>query len=49
MACSFAEAAKKPMAQPFVVSNKPGVTSSIGFSDVARAAPDGYKVSVLTA
>ena len=49
MARSFAEAAKKHMPQPFVVSNKPGATGSIGFSDVARAAPDGYKVSVLTA
>ena len=49
MARSFAEAAKKHMAQPFVVTNKPGATGSIGFSDVARAAPDGYKVSVLTA
>lgn len=49
MARSFAEAAKKHMAQPFVVNNKPGPTGSIGFSDVARAAPDGYKVSVLKA
>ena len=49
MARSFAEAAKKHMAQPFIVNNKPGATGSIGFSDVARAAPDGYKVSVLTA
>ena len=49
MARSFAEAAKKHMAQPFVVTNKPGATGSIGFSEVARAAPDGYKVSVLTA
>ena len=49
MARSFAEAAKKHMPQPFVVSNKPGATGSIGFSDVARAAPDGYKVAVLTA
>ena len=49
MARSFAEAAKKHMPQPFVVTNKPGATGSIGFSDVARAAPDGYKVSVLTA
>ena len=49
MARSFAEAAKKHMAQLFVVNNKPGATGSIGFSDVARAAPDGYKVSLLTA
>ena len=49
MARSFAEAAKKHMSQPMVVTNKPGATGSIGFSDVARATPDGYKVAVLTA
>ena len=49
MARAFAEAAKKYSTQPLVVINKPGATGSIGFSDVARATPDGYKVSVLTA
>lgn len=49
MARAFAEAAKKHLSQPFVVSNKPGATGSIGFAEVARAAPDGYKVAVLTA
>ena len=49
MTRAFAEAAKKHLAQPFVVNNKPGATGSIGFSEVARASPDGYKVAVLTA
>ncbi len=49
MTRSFAEAAKKHLPQPFIVNNKPGATGSIGFSDVARASPDGYKVAVLTA
>lgn len=49
MARSFADAAKKHLPQPIIVNNKPGATGSIGFADVARAAPDGYKVSVLTA
>ena len=49
MARAFAEAAKKHLSQPMVISNKPGATGSIGFAEVARAVPDGYKVSVLTA
>ena len=49
MTRSFAEAARKHMSQPMIVSNKPGATGSIGFTEVARAAPDGYKVAVLTA
>ena len=49
MARSFAEAAKKHMSQPMIVTNKPGATGAIGFSEVARATPDGYKVGVLTA
>lgn len=49
MARAFADAAKRHSSQPLVITNKPGATGSIGFSDVARATPDGYKVSVLTA
>ena len=49
MARAFAEAAKKHLNQSMVVTNKPGATGSIGFTEVAKAAPDGYKVSVLTA
>ena len=49
MTRAFAEAAKKHLTQPFIVNNKPGATGSIGFSEVARASPDGYKVAVLTA
>lgn len=49
MSRAFAEAAKKHLPQPIVVNNKPGATGSIGFGEVARAAPDGYKMGVLTA
>ena len=49
MARAFGDAAKRHSSQPLVITNKPGATGSIGFSDVARATPDGYKVSVLTA
>ena len=49
MARAFAEAARKHLNQSIVITNKPGATGSIGFTDVAKAAPDGYKVSVLTA
>lgn len=49
LARAFAEASKKHVAKGMIVSNKPGATGSIGFSDVARATPDGYKVAMLTA
>lgn len=49
MSRAFAEAAKKHLPQPIIVNNKPGATGSIGFGEVARAAPDGYKIGVLTA
>ena len=47
MARIFAEAAKKHVPQPFVVSNKPGASGGIGMTDVQRSAPDGYKIGVL--
>lgn len=47
MARLFAETAKKYMAQPIVVSNKPGASGGIGMTEVQRSAPDGYKVGVL--
>lgn len=48
LARAFAEAAKKQMGQSMVVTNKPGATGSIGFGDVARSKPDGYKIGMLT-
>jgi tripartite-type tricarboxylate transporter receptor subunit TctC len=49
VARAFAETAKKHMSQPVVVTDRPGATGSIGFGEVARGTPDGYKVAVLTA
>lgn len=49
MARAFAKAAKKHVNQSVVVTHKPGAAGSIGFTEVAMAVPDGYKVSVLTA
>lgn len=48
MARAFTEAARKHFPQPIVVVNKPGAASSIGFTDVATAKPDGYKMGVIT-
>ncbi len=47
MARNFADAARKHLPQPFVVTNKPGVSGGLGMGEVQRAAPDGYKVVVL--
>lgn len=47
MARLYAEAAKKLVPQPFVVSNKPGASGGIGMTEVARALPDGYKIGVI--
>lgn len=47
MARVFADTAKKYVPQPFVISNKPGVSGGIGMTEVQRAAPDGYKMAVL--
>lgn len=47
MARNYAEVARKYLSQPIVVTNKPGVSGGLGMGEVVRAAPDGYKVSVL--
>jgi len=47
MTRTFTDVARKYIAQPLVVSNKPGASGGIGMGEVQRAAPDGYKVSVL--
>lgn len=47
MARLFAEAAKKNVPQPFIVTNKPGAGGGIGMTEAQRATPDGYKIGVL--
>lgn len=47
MTRTFTDFARKHSAQPLVVTNKPGAGGGIGMGEVQRAAPDGYKVSVL--
>ncbi|MFJ1257000.1 tripartite tricarboxylate transporter substrate binding protein [Cupriavidus sp. CuC1] len=36
------------MGQPFVVENKPGASGNLGAEQVARAAPDGYMLLLVT-
>lgn len=48
VARTFAEAARTHFAQPIVVVNKPGAADSIGFTDVALAKKDGYKMGVIS-
>jgi tripartite-type tricarboxylate transporter receptor subunit TctC len=48
MARAFADASRKHFAQPFIIVNKPGASSAIGFGDVANSKPDGYKVGVMS-
>lgn len=33
--------------QPFVVVNKPGAAGSVGFTSIAKAAPDGYTIGLI--
>lgn len=46
---AIAEAVRPPLlAQPTVVINKPGASGSIGWSYVANAQPDGYRLVLMT-
>jgi tripartite-type tricarboxylate transporter receptor subunit TctC len=48
LARAFADNARKHLAQPFVINNKPGASGVIGWSDVVNAKPDGYKLALMT-
>jgi tripartite-type tricarboxylate transporter receptor subunit TctC len=48
LARAFASTAQKYFpAQPFVIVNKPGASGAIGFNEVIRAKPDGYKIAMI--
>src|SRR5688572_6941376 len=45
---AIAEELKASLNQPFVMENRPGAGSVIGTAEVARAAPDGYTLVMLS-
>jgi len=47
MARLFADASKKNIPQPLIVTNKPGAGGGIGMTEAQRAPADGYKIGVL--
>jgi len=47
MARLFADASKKNIPQPLIVTNKPGAGGGIGMTEAQRAPSDGYKIGVL--
>ncbi|MDQ6212672.1 tripartite tricarboxylate transporter substrate binding protein [Achromobacter insolitus] len=48
MARAFSKAAAKVLPQGIVIVNKPGAAGVIGWQEVIRAKPDGYKVALTT-
>ena len=45
----FTERLSQRLGQPFIVENKSGAGGSIGISAMAKAAPDGYTMGIVTA
>ena len=41
LARAFVDTARKHLAQPFVIDNKPGASGMIGWRDVVNSKPDG--------
>ncbi|MFJ4291054.1 tripartite tricarboxylate transporter substrate binding protein [Cupriavidus sp. NPDC089707] len=48
LARAFAEAARKHLPQNIVILNKSGASGAVGWSDLVSAAPDGYRLAVIT-
>ncbi|MET1116831.1 MAG: tripartite tricarboxylate transporter substrate binding protein [Comamonas sp.] len=48
MARAFANAAAKHLPQSIVVVNRPGAAGVVGWQEVIRAKPDGYKMALTT-
>lgn len=49
LARAMSDASRKHFPQPIVILNKPGAAGGIGLTEVARSAPDGYKLALVTA
>lgn len=45
---ALAAAAEKELGQPIVIVNKPGASTTLGMSELAAAAPDGYTIGTLS-
>ena len=45
---AMGEELKNALGQPFIMENRPGAGSVIGTAEVARAAPDGYTLVMLS-
>lgn len=45
---ALAAAASQELGQPIVVVNKPGASTTLGMSELAAAAPDGYTIGTLS-
>ena len=44
----LAKAAEQILGQPVVIVNKPGASTTIGMTELARSAPDGYTIGTLS-
>ena len=44
----LAQAAATTLGQPIVIENKPGAEGQVAAQDVAKAAPDGYRITLAT-